>query len=606
MAVRRFGSLLLPVLLIAGCGGQDGGTPATAWKPGDPGKGGDVPSVAAGPADRNALADVADPFEESVKSIVYLEQNWSPDVAQKFYFTSQGSQILPYNWFLALEQAGDTKLFRDNVNLSKYRYLTQKPGPGNPDGLPVGFVKDEGDKRGWLGLTCAACHTSQVNYGGVGYRIDGGASGSDVRTFLFELTEALKTTRDDDAKFKRFAGQVGKLNGAAADPEAIKDDLSKVIATREAYNTRNFPKDAVTLFGRIDAFGAIMNEVFHAAAKIPPGDPVAANTGKADAPVSIPFLWDTPQHDALQWNGVAKNAGLGSLGRNVGEVLGVFGGLEVPSAPMPVPGFKSTVRVLNLLVLEEELKSLWSPLWPSAFPPIDKAKADRGKAAFVKATCNTCHLDINRTDPFRRIEAQMKPVGTDPTMSRNFSTRIGDTGKIEGAFVKVFPWPPLSPQKFQAKASAEDLLGYAVIQTILGSPYKAPQDELTEIEYKRKLRAVGAAAAVPGLSTGPAYKARPLNGIWATAPYLHNGSVPSLYHLLLSPKDRPKTFTVGSREFDAKNVGFKTDAIGFPTFRARNDDGTPIAGNSNEGHDYGGSSLTDDERWDLVEYLKTL
>ena len=53
------------------------------------------------------------------------------------------------------------------------------------------------------------------------------------------------------------------------------------------------------------------------------------------------------------------------------------------------------------------------------------------------------------------------------------------------------------------------------------------------------------------------YKGRPLQGIWATAPYLHNGSVPSLYTLLLPPAERPKTFCVGSRVFDPKEVGFK-------------------------------------------------
>jgi hypothetical protein len=52
------------------------------------------------------------------------------------------------------------------------------------------------------------------------------------------------------------------------------------------------------------------------------------------------------------------------------------------------------------------------------------------------------------------------------------------------------------------------------------------------------------------------YKARPLDGIWATAPYLHNGSVPTLYHLLLPPAERPKSFWLGSRDYDAEKVGY--------------------------------------------------
>ena len=94
------------------------------------------------------------------------------------------------------------------------------------------------------------------------------------------------------------------------------------------------------------------------------------------------------------------------------------------------------------------------------------------------------------------------------------------------------------------------------------------------------------------------YKARPLNGIWATAPYLHNGSVPNLRQLLEEPENRVKEFKVGSREFDPVNVGQVTDE-GPSTLD------TAIEGNSNSGHDYG-TTLTEDEKWALVEYMKSL
>ena len=54
-----------------------------------------------------------------------------------------------------------------------------------------------------------------------------------------------------------------------------------------------------------------------------------------------------------------------------------------------------------------------------------------------------------------------------------------------------------------------------------------------------------------------AYKPRPLAGIWATAPFLHNGSVPTIYDLLSPVADRPKTFRVGSREYDTEKLGLK-------------------------------------------------
>jgi hypothetical protein len=554
---------------------------------------------------RDAKVNVTQPGGPREANVVYLEQNWTPAESEQFYFTSQGSQILPYDWFLILEQTRDSTLFRDDKNLIKLGYLLQNKDSLNPDALPVGFVKDEGRSRAWLGLTCAACHTSQIDYQGVGYRIDGGPASADVRGFLVTVTDALKATRDQDDKFRRFAAKILGSKDSSDARDTLKEELTAIIKRREGYNVRNFPADAPPLPGRVDAFGAIMNEVFHHVAKLPPGAPDTANTEPANAPVSYPCLWDTPQHDVVQWNGVAKNAGRGSLGRNVGEVLGVFADFEIPDHP-GMTGYQSSVRVRNLLAIEEALKKLWSPQWPSAFPAIDTALRDQGRQVFEKAQCTYCHLDIDRKDPFRRVEAKMQPVGTEDRMAVNFAKRFASTGKLEGAFVKVIGSTLLGSPVFPAKASAEDVLGHVVIGTIIGSGYRAPEDELTEIEYKRRVAKILGAGA-PAVGGGGIYKARPLNGVWATAPYLHNGSVPTLYHLLLAPKDRPKTFTVGSREFDPKNVGFRTDAPGYPVYRARNDDGTPVGGNSNDGHEFGtGPSLTDQERWALVEYLKSL
>ena len=95
-----------------------------------------------------------------------------------------------------------------------------------------------------------------------------------------------------------------------------------------------------------------------------------------------------------------------------------------------------------------------------------------------------------------------------------------------------------------------------------------------------------------------AYKARPLNGIWATAPYLHNGSVPNLAELLKPAAQRLTTFHVGGREYDPVQVGFIDDPSQ-PAFNTNSD------GNSNAGHEYG-SELTPEERLQLLEYLKSL
>jgi hypothetical protein len=96
------------------------------------------------------------------------------------------------------------------------------------------------------------------------------------------------------------------------------------------------------------------------------------------------------------------------------------------------------------------------------------------------------------------------------------------------------------------------------------------------------------------------YLARPLTGVWATAPYLHNGSVPTLWHLL-HPAQRPAKFIVGNREYDPAKLGYATDGNGW-TFD------TSQPGNSNIGHagDTYGAKLTEDQKDALLEYLKTI
>jgi hypothetical protein len=199
---------------------------------------------------RDAYVVKDDPLGESVEKVVYLDQGWSPAVSLKFYFTSQGSQIIPYDWFLALEQADSQTLFRDNQNILKYRYLPQLPASNNPDGLPVGFVGDAGVGRRWLGLTCAACHTNEIRYGTTGYRVDGAPTQGDVRALLSALITAMQKTRDDPAKFDRFAAKVlGNQNSPSGQSILKERDGNNFPISRWLGNSaivpfgKNFVKD---------------------------------------------------------------------------------------------------------------------------------------------------------------------------------------------------------------------------------------------------------------------------------------------------------------------------------------------------------------------------
>jgi hypothetical protein len=110
------------------------------------------------------------------------------------------------------------------------------------------------------------------------------------------------------------------------------------------------------------------------------------------------------------------------------------------------------------------------------------------------------------------------------------------------------------------------------------------------------------------------YQAPPLDGIWATAPYLHNGSVPTLYHLLKSDS-RPKIFTrsfkTNEKDYDSVKVGWKFQELKegpdpkLPAIEKRKVYDTRRPGRGNQGHEFG-DSLSEDERMTVIEYLKTL
>jgi mono/diheme cytochrome c family protein len=113
--------------------------------------------------------------------------------------------------------------------------------------------------------------------------------------------------------------------------------------------------------------------------------------------------------------------------------------------------------------------------------------------------------------------------------------------------------------------------------------------------------------AFDGFKKTNGYLNSPLDGIWLRAPYLHNGSVPTLRDLLKPPASRPKTFYRGNDVYDAKNVGFVSTVASEGSTRYSFFD-TARAGNGNDGH-FGpayGSDLSDAQIDALLEYMKTL
>ena len=129
--------------------------------------------------------------------MTWAEQGWTPEQRKFYHFTSQGTVLIPIEWFMALEQPPTSILdLIDPISkqplLSKTDYLSRfglLPSPRstlNPWGLPIGpaVAPDDSPARGTVGTTCSACHTGEIRYRGHHFRVDGSQSMTDIVGFL--------------------------------------------------------------------------------------------------------------------------------------------------------------------------------------------------------------------------------------------------------------------------------------------------------------------------------------------------------------------------------------------------------------------------------------
>jgi cytochrome c peroxidase len=195
------------------------------------------------------------------------------------------------------------------------------------------------------------------------------------------------------------------------------------------------------------------------------------------------------------------------------------------------------------------LQSLEAPEYPFA---IDSDLSQQGKLLFENS-CATCHGTYGDSPNYPNLLVTLNSVGTDPELSDLYTT----VSPMNDYFMDWFNsgWFGTSSNKLQIKAEG-------------------------------------------------GYIAPPLDGIWATAPYFHNGSVPTLEDVLNS-NNRPIRW---SRSFN--NTDYDQTKVGWMYTREetkvdKNTYDTTLKGYGNLGHTFG-DLFTDSERTALIEYLKTL
>lgn len=201
----------------------------------------------------------------------------------------------------------------------------------------------------------------------------------------------------------------------------------------------------------------------------------------------------------------------------------------------------------------EYLLTIEAPKYPF---PVDEKLAAAGKQVFGD-NCAKCHGTYGEHWTYPNKVIPLDEIGTDPTRFRNIGPKFGEAYNASW-FAKEGP---------------------------AGKPVRATAG----------------------------YQAPPLDGAWATAPYFHNGSVPTLYGVLNS-KARPKVFTrsyrTGEEDYDKRDVGWRVREVpppgaGQSGYERRKVYDTSRPGRGNGGHTYG-DDLTETERRAVIEYLKTL
>ena len=518
------------------------------------------------------------------EKLVSLNQGWSEAMQAGFWYSGDGSMIVPYDYFLILEQADSTELFRSDENIERLRYIPIPTSKWNPDGMPVGFAKNYNslDKRHWVALSCAGCHATKISYQGTSMVVNGAATMGDFQMMMQELEEAMLATLHNDEKFERFAKKLLADNYNFEASEALRKDLKEKTELQVNFNHINRTPTKFG-YGRVDAFAYAYNNIGVNFLGI------EDNHIPGVAPANYNFIWGTAQSNVLQWNGSApNNAPILPIFRVLGDVWGGGGKANLHTGKWPL-GYKSSANFKGLGDMLSWVKDLQSPKWPEfILPKIDQAKAQVG-ATLYQQHCVSCHaLKLTRDEQMQTYNAVMVPqkeVGTDRAELVLIEESVQKTGMLEGMKSLYF-----GGEVMGEATPAKNLLNLTSVGVIIRNPID------TVIQGFR---------GYTGVKGDPSedlyqYKARPLNGIWATAPYLHNGSVPNLYQLLLPSSDRDDVFYVGNREFDPVNVGQKTSKQeGLFEFD------THLYGNSNSGHEYA-SSLSDKERFELIEFLKTL
>lgn len=513
---------------------------------------------------------------ESPRTLVSIDQKVDQSTLSVYHHTDQGTRIMPAAFLEALQNADGSGKLMSADNFAKWGFLTQGVTASglNPYGWPLGFtVSDPKVSNGVAvaGVTCAFCHTGQLEFRGTAIRIEGGQSNVNLPAFQAATYASIRATAQDPTRTEKFLKDAVAAGYAAS---RVKEDFAATVAAASDLLASQKRLTGVSPGpGRVDAVQGIVDAVFENDLNVP------ANGRNFDAPVSYPYLWDIWRLSRLQYNAFLPPQ---SLSRNIGEVLGTSGKANIinktTGALNPLPErWRTSVQIENLIWMESVLRNVVAPSWPAQLlGAIDQSKASAGRELFA-AHCAGCHgIKQLPNGTWDVTVVALEHIGTDPNQATNWAGRTYDGSKI--GLGSAVP-----PRTLSTAINAIRRQAYADSNV-------PPAQQEKDVSFEAPC----------------GYKARPLIGVWATPPFLHNGSVRTVFELLSD--QRPSSFKFGSREFDPVNLGYVEDSTpGAVVLDAS------IPGNRNSGHWWTddtnragriGRKLEDVEKYALIEYLK--
>ncbi len=560
------------------------------------------------------------------------------DEQARFYHLGEGSEVYPLSWFRALNDSSTKRPFTEG--LERYGLIPDPVGPHNPEGLPIGITADQTRDLRFAGTTmvgvnCAACHVSELKKDGRAViRIDGAPNLFDLSRFYGDLARSTVATFTDIGELWAFVGRLRaprggqeaayprfeSLRNARGTDKALAEELRALHEQELARPAEELGK-GVVIAGRAEAApqppGMVRPEQFRSRArKVLAAPPVETGAlehlgpedqreaalertfadfvnaarllkaraeflfhlamgrnldstppgyGRVDAfggarnllfpaearpltaPIGYPHLWDIGRTSWYHWDGSTNSL----LERNVGQALGL-------GAVFDRRTFVSTVNVANIQELERLAGRITPPAWPAAFGVPEATRVARGGELF-RTRCATCHADPAAGQPLGDSLFELSEIGTDERRALNFALPVGTT-------------------EFDAAIAP-------ALERIIRAAGGTPRDgDVWRVTRK--------------------YAGRPLVAVWATAPYLHNGSVPTIDDLLRPAAERPASFPVCNREYDPVKLGL-AGGDGDPSCVFD----TTQPGNGNGGHTgraYGTESdLSDEDRAALLDFLKS-